>query len=87
MIEKDEPVYDYIKETSGEFKERLLMEYTMLVEKMKDLQIYLDKYNNGNDMTQDQNSYLQLMGKQMEAMTQYRICLYNRIMMIMDRKI
>ena len=66
------------------FKERLLMEYTQIVEKSEDLRLYLNSYNTGSDMTEEMNAYLQLMGKQMEAMIQYRQCLYERIMMIMD---
>jgi hypothetical protein len=68
-----------------DFKERLLMEYTTLVEKMEDLRIFLDEYNDtSKEMTEEQNAYLQLMGKQMEGMIQYRSALYERIMMIMD---
>ena len=77
-----------MKSNNSEFKERLLMEYTMLVEKMNDLKHYLDTYNDtSKEMTEEQNTYLQLMGKQMEAMMQYRSSLYERIMMIMDSKI
>jgi hypothetical protein len=71
-----------------DFKERLLMEYTTLVEKMEHLRIFLDEYNDtSKEMTEEQNAYLQLMGKQMEGMIQYRSALYERIMMTMDGKI
>lgn len=92
-VEPKENIYDYykeenkMKEDKNLWKERLVMEYTMLIEKICDLQRYLDNYNDGSDMTQDQSVYLQLARKQMEAMCMYRESLFERIMMIMDRKI
>lgn len=88
-VEPKENIYDYyeedkMKEDKNMFKERLLMEYTNLVEETVKLQNYVNQFNSGDsEITQNQNTYLQLMGKQLEAMIQYRQSLYQRIMMFM----
>lgn len=89
-VEPKENIYDYyeeenkMKEDKNMFKERLLMEYTNLVEEMVKLQNYINQFNSGDsEITQNQNTYLQLMGKQLEGMMQYRQSLYQRIMMFM----
>jgi len=88
-VEPKENIYNYyeedkMKEDKNMFKERLLMEYTSLVEETIKLQNYVNQFNSGDsELTQNQNTYLQLMGKQLEAMIQYRQCLYQRIMMFM----
>ena len=68
---------------NSEFKERLLMEYNDIINKIDRLSFYL---NEVKELSNDDNmrSYIEICQRQTEFMMQYKGCLETRILMIMD---
>lgn len=82
-IIEEEKKEKIMEKYNSEFKERLLMEYNDIINKIDRLSFYL---NEVKELSNDDNmrSYIEICQRQTEFMMQYKGCLETRILMIMD---